>query len=381
MTTLSAQHDQLAESPPTSARLEACALLIEARPGTASELRSVLGAAPARITVLRTATIAAGIDALELGGVDAVVLGAEIPLDAPTVAPLLRAAGASIPVVALVAGDDPDEVARAIELGLHDCVPVRGLTPEALGTPLIRAVQRARAAGERGRGPASRLAPAPVPPRDAPAAPAQAVAPRAMQTATPAVEALVGLLELLGSAWEVLTDEQKLGLVGTIRSCAATVEALTLGASAGFDAPPAPQLIALAPAILDAARRADDVEIDLRVDADIAVWADPDHLREILVGLLTHALVYAAPPLQISAANGGATVRVSVVGHAAAARTTARGFSLLQATSAAFEDAGSEWLEAARRLAEESGGIAGVDEHHGAVWVRLPSLPQHPDFS
>jgi len=374
MTTLSAQHDQLAEAPPTSARPEVCALVIEARPGTASELRSLLGAASAaRFSVLRTATVAAGIDALELGGVDAVVLGSEIPLDAPTTAPLLRAAGAAVPVVALVGGSDPEEVARALEIGLHDCVPVGGLTPDTVGSPLLRAVQRARAAAGR--------APVPPPTIDAPPAPLRTVSPRALQAATPAVEALVGLLELLTTAWEVLTDEQKLGLVRTVGSCAATVEQLTTVAAAAIDAPPEPQLIALAPAVLDAARRVDDVEIDLSVDADTAVWADPNHLREILVGLLTHALGSTAPPLTVTATNGGATVRVSVTGHGALPRTAASGFSLLHPTSAAFEDADSPGLETARRLAEDSGGIAGVDEHQGAVWARLPNLPRHPDLT
>lgn len=99
------------------------------------------------------------------------------------------------------------------------------------------------------------------------------------------------------------------------------------------------------------------------------------------MGLLSHALARTTPPLTVTATNGGATVRLRVMGANSEPRQSTRGFSLLHATSAAFDDDEGAGLEVARRFAERSGGIAGVDEHCGSVWARLPNLPQHPDLT
>lgn len=373
MTTLSAQHDQRADPTPSADRPEVCALLIEPRPSNASELRSLLGAtAAARFTVLRTATVAAGLDALAFGGVDLVLLGAGVPLQASTVVPLLRGAGDAIPVLALTDSVDPHDALDILATGVHDCIPVRGVTADGLGWPATRAVQRARASSGRVRAaavPADRVAP-----------PLASISRQAMQTATPAVAALVGLLELLTTAWNALDEEQKLGLLATIRSCASTVAQLTAQADRFAEGPPEPQLVALAAAVVDAARRLDDLAVDVEVDAHTAVWLDPGQLRAILTGLLTHAAQRTGSPLTVTASNGGATVRVSVTGPDAEPRVAGRGFSLLHATSAAFEDDEGAGLDAARRVAEQSGGIAGVDEHCGSVWARLPNGPQHANL-
>ncbi|MGQ0831041.1 MAG: hypothetical protein ACT4OV_05125 [Microthrixaceae bacterium] len=356
-----------------SDRPEVCVLLIEARAGTASVIRSLLTASTAaRFTVLRTATIEAGIDAIGFGGVDVVVLGTEVLEGDASLAPLLQRPAAP-PIIALTSSDDPSVATRVIDRGLHDCVPASRISADALGWAVIRSVHRVRAMDA-------------AAPREAPS-PAASHAPLTQRTVADArtpLTALVDLLELLTSAWDALAEDHKLNMLATIRSYAATVEQLTsdLLSIASIDAetaPSNPQLVSLGRAVTIAGLADTALDVTLDLEPDLSVWVDPDHLARMLTVMLAHAAQRTSSGIVVRAASGGSTVRISLAGADAAPRERVQGWSLLRAHDSSFDDDEGVGLDVARRLAEINGGIAGTDELAGSVWARLPSGPPDAD--
>ncbi len=371
MTPLSEVHESATDDAAPDDAATICVLLIEARVGTASVIRSLLTtSAAAPFTVLRTATIDAGLDALDFGGVDIVVLGSEVPADQPSLEVLLeRSSG--LPVIALTSSDDPAVATRLIDRGLHDCVPSSRISADALGWAVVRSVHRVRA----GRGAAASTAAAHDPSRATRLTVADARAP---------LTALVDLLELLTSAWDALTEDHKLNMLATIRSYAATVEQLTSDllsiASIDVDATAStPQLIPLARVVNHAAMVEAHPETVVDIDPHLVVWADADHLARMVAVLLAHAGQRSPSGLVVRAVAGGATVRLSIGSTDASPRDRTRGWSLLHPDPATFDDDEGVGLDVARRLAEANGGIAGVDELSGSVWARLPSAPPEPE--
>ncbi len=367
MTTLSARHDEVVAT--SEARPTVCALLIEARPGTASTLRSLLNASNAAdITVLRTATVAAGVDALTFGGIDVAILGSGVATAVSELEPLFGAGRATVPVIALTDDDDPQVADDLIARGVHDCVSMATVTADGLGRTVRRALQRTHARPVAADGLVARPA-------------TEVLSPQTMELVTPAVGALVALLELLTTTWQVLDEEQKLSLLSTVRSCAASVEQLTASAPVGRPDRAEPQLVALATAVREAAQSESDLEIVLEIDPHTAVWVDLAHLRQIVRGLLSCATQSGSSPVTVAASTRGTSVRITFTGASAASHLGQRGWSVLHPMLSTGDQEEADALEVVRRLAELNGGIAGVDAQQGLFWVRIPSLPPHPDFS
>ena len=370
--TLKVSEDDL--TPPTSAeeRPVVCVLLVEGRASTASVVRTLLGAsAAARFDVLRTATVEAGLDALTFSGIDVVVLGTEATNDEPARSRLLRAT-AGVPVIVLTDSDDPRVAIDLIDAGFHDCVPAARISADALGWSILRAVHRSRGerapTATRAQGPGTgeavdRLAAVP------------GLAPGIVTEARTPVTALIGLVDLLTSAWETLEDDQRRGALARIGVYAASVDHLTADlltiASLHADAAlPTPGQISLAPALEDAVAT-HAAEAVVRVDPTSSVWVDPAHLSQILRAMLAHVSLRVTSPLLVTATgNGRSSVRISM-GGSVGQPDLATGWSPLPDVRECAPDEGMV-LAVARTLAEANGGVAGQDEGTGAVWVRLP---------
>lgn len=380
MTPASAPEDEPSEEPPAEDRPEICVLLVEGRAGTASVVRTLLGAsAAARFDVLRTATIDAGVDAVSFGGIDVVVLGAEVLAEDPSLDGVLRGA-AGLPIIALTNSDDPRMATALIDAGLHDCVPAARISADALGWAVLRAVHRHRAS-PRAPAPETSAGAAEGSATGAPARAPAGLAPSIVTDAQTPVTALVGLVELLTSAWDTLEDGQKRATLSRIGTYAASVERLTADlltiASLHADVSrPVPRHVALAPAVLEAVSTDAMDDVTVRIDPDVAVWMDPAHLSQILNALLAHAAQRASSPLVVSATTRGSSVRISMAGAGAQHRDPLGGWSLLQADSQGVGPDEGVGLAVARALAEANGGVAGRDDATaGAVWARFPSSP------
>lgn len=391
MTVASAREQHLGAG---GARTESfCALVIDDHAGDATTVRAALSASPAAdFAVLRAPSLDAGVDALRLGDID-VVLVRDALLAASAIAVVLAAAG-DRPVLALTRSADPALATRLIDAGLHDAIPSDPATLAALGWATVRSIHRATAAPAPAAAPVNR---APEPPEAHAASPstpqATAAIRRQIAEARAPLAALVDLLDLLTSAWDALAEENKLGMLSSIRSYAAMVDQLTgnLGSMASTTddhrlapAPPTPQPVGLAQAVSRASGLT-GVDASTDIDPNIVVWVDPRHLDQMLTALLTRVAHRSTPPVRATASRGGTSVRLSIHGAGSTRGDDATtrgvgGWSLLQPNTASGDDVGDLDLEldGARRLAESNGGVAGTGDRPGSAWLRLPSTPPDP---
>jgi sigma-B regulation protein RsbU (phosphoserine phosphatase) len=120
-------------------------LLIEDHPGDARLVREALGdARMLRFTVTHATTLAAGVAALDAGGVDVVLLDLSLP-DGAGLASIarLRAVAPTIPILVLTGTEDEDMALRAVRGGAQDYL-VKGIDGGALARGIAHAVERHR---------------------------------------------------------------------------------------------------------------------------------------------------------------------------------------------------------------------------------------------
>lgn len=388
MTVVSARDQHLGAGVAPAERF--CALVIDDHAGDASAVRTALStSAAAEFSVLRAPNLDAGVDALRLDDIDVVLVRDDL-LAAGTI-PIVLAAAAGRPVLGLTCSADRALATQLIDAGLHDAIPSGPAGYDALGWATARSIHRANTAGDRREAASVRASETPAPhPTTGTATGASPALRRQLAEARAPLAAMVDLLDLLSSAWDALAEENKLGMLSSIRSYAATVDQLTgdlVSKASGTDADhgsgspdaaPLPQPVGLAQAV-SRALRLTAVDASTEIDPNIVVWVDPRHLDQMLTTLLTRVAHRSTPPVRATASRGGTSVRLSVDGTGASPRGTA-GWSLLQANPlrAGDVDELDLDLEVTRRLAEANGGLAGTGDQPGSVWLRLPSTPPDP---
>lgn len=128
-------------------------LLVAADASEADRLaRLMAGSHAARFACAHAATLAAAGLRIEAGEADAVILdprGLAPTLDDALIEVLGRAVG--VPVVAVAAPDDHDLIARALRLGIEDCLDPAVQDGDVLGRCLLYAVERRRSQDARRR--------------------------------------------------------------------------------------------------------------------------------------------------------------------------------------------------------------------------------------
>lgn len=199
-----------------------------------------------------------------------------------------------------------------------------------------------------------------------------------------------GFIDLLRDDWGDLSDEDVLGYLGSVsqqveRMGRMTNDLLTVSRidsegiepqRAVVDVPRMLQATADEHAVLGASVRVD-------AEAGLTAWADPDHVRQILVNYLTNAIKYGAPPITLEAVSdpdGGVVIRVRDEGDGVPERFLPRLFERFSRASNGGDDTSGTGLGLAivRGLADVEDGEAWYEpnEPTGACFcVRLRRPP------
>ncbi|HEX2028301.1 MAG TPA: HAMP domain-containing sensor histidine kinase [Nitriliruptorales bacterium] len=141
------------------------------------------------------------------------------------------------------------------------------------------------------------------------------------------------------------------------------------------------QAVELARAAKDAAGYVGDADIRVAVEPGVSVWADADRLEQVLVNLISNALVHGRPPVDVTAETSEGRVEISVRDHGPGVPPDAQQ-ALFEPFSHAETTHGSVglglWI--ARQLVEAHGGaITYESAHPGARFVvRLPQPANAP---
>lgn len=132
---------------------------------------------------------------------------------------------------------------------------------------------------------------------------------------------IAGYSDLLGSQWELLSESDRRAYTGLVADAGRNLSDLVANILLMFrlEAIPGPGP-AVPVAVRDVVRRAVDAvrtverpdAVEMRVEDEVAVRADPAYLRQALVNLLTNAVKYGRPPVQVAVDRAGGTVRIRV---------------------------------------------------------------------
>jgi len=199
---------------------------------------------------------------------------------------------------------------------------------------------------------------------------------------------VLGYLEELDDGWAATSDDVRRARVATARAAAVRLSALVddilaLASVESGEIIPEPAAHDLAPLVDEAmAAVSGHQSVSVEGDADLRVWCDAFHVRQVVVNLVSNALRYGDPPVLVSLVAGEDSASVVVRDHGPGvpaefaphlferfargprqARARARGSGL--------------GLYIARRLAEANGGTltyARGERGGGAVFTL--SLPR-----
>jgi len=197
---------------------------------------------------------------------------------------------------------------------------------------------------------------------------------------------VLGYASLLRKRWDSLKADHRRDFIDGIERGGRQLERLvddlltisSIEAGALHTRAEAMELRAVVDLAIESAAR--NTPVKLEVGSDLVVFADPDHVRRVLVNYLSNAVKYGAPPLELRAksVNGWIDVRVSDQGEGVPDEFVPRLFDRF----ARAEDARSKGLEGtglglaiARGLARTNGGDAWYERHGsgGACFVlRVP---------
>ena len=129
--------------------------------------------------------------------------------------------------------------------------------------------------------------------------------------------AISGFSSTMLSMWEKLPDEEKHRFVGIIDQQAARLarlvsDLLTLSRIEGGKLETRPLDINLAESIEETLRELDVTQVQVACIATERAFADPDHLRQILVNYISNACKYGSAPIAVAVERDGDWVRVEV---------------------------------------------------------------------
>jgi PAS domain S-box-containing protein len=148
-----------------------------------------------------------------------------------------------------------------------------------------------------------------------------AVTAHELRTPATVIDGAAGALQ---ASWHRLSDEERTGLLGTVRSSVVRLRRLAsdLATASQLESEMLPlrlELVSVAEAVHSARTRSltrdpsVTIEVDLR--ADSMVEADPERLAQALDNLLDNAARHGAPPIRVTAdASSGVRIRVADAG-------------------------------------------------------------------
>lgn len=198
-----------------------------------------------------------------------------------------------------------------------------------------------------------------------------------------------GMATALKESWGTLSDDQKIELLGNIersaRHMARLVEDLLMLSKAELDElRPAKDVVSIGEFVSELARHFPGDLVLKPIPEDVAVHADPDHLRRILTNYITNARTHGAPPIEIATDSVGAYVEICVSdsGPGVDEELTSALFSkFTRGPSVSKSESTGLGLAIVRSLARANGGEAWYEPNRprgSRFCVRLRSAPPPP---
>lgn len=204
--------------------------------------------------------------------------------------------------------------------------------------------------------------------------------------------AISGLARTLGDMWTSIDDTQRHMIVNEIcdnadRLTRLVRDLMTVSRIEEGMLLSRPEAIDVAPIVDLAVTEAGRGDVRVVVDPSMQVYADPDHVRQILVNLVTNALHHGAPPVEISARAQDGEVVVSIVDHGKGIPPELRGdlferFARVRMNLPAKPESTGLGLWITRSLARAQGGDVSCEPAPGGgacFLLRLPAAPSQRD--
>lgn len=130
---------------------------------------------------------------------------------------------------------------------------------------------------------------------------------------------MLGFSSTLREHWDAISEQQKQDFIRIIHEQASrlarlTDDVLTMSRVEAGRLEARPGSLVIAGAVRQCfdfvGAPADEIEMD--VDANLVVYADPDHLQQILLNYISNALKYGAAPIRVIGRAEGESVRITV---------------------------------------------------------------------